>query len=336
MTDLNWQFSWLRDVVLLIDVSRYVEFVDWSFMFQNKVRCSIAKASQGASWKDPKFGDHTVGGASVGMVTGGYHWVDPMVSYVTQCNNFKDALNGKPVDMAWLDSEQYWASWVEYFNSRQGGAITQIIRPNQISDVTQEMYRILDRDLDMPVGVYSAPYFMNDYSKPMIEWTATISKWLASYPYKRGNLNVTWDSFLNFWLPVRDLWYPPGYPNEAKNPIIWQFSGDKFLLPGISGAVDLNFWYGTLSDLHNFVDWREWNIEPVEPVIPIFNVEVLVEGLRKRTGPSTSSPIVGYRSIRDIISVKSLAGSDIWIEDEDGLFSAFYYKQKQYMRLDRR
>ena len=44
---------------------------------------------------------------------------------------------------------------------------------------------------------------------------------------------------------------------------MWQFSGDKFVLPGVSTALDLNFFHGSEKELR---EWLGLDVEVSQPI----------------------------------------------------------------------
>jgi GH25 family lysozyme M1 (1,4-beta-N-acetylmuramidase) len=49
----------------------------------------------------------------------------------------------------------------------------------------------------------------------------------------------------------------PALPKGCHGWQFWQFSGDKFYLPGVKGAIDLNYFNGSEAELHAFVDRQQ-------------------------------------------------------------------------------
>lgn len=61
------------DVVAGIDVSSY-QTVDWSAVSRDEFTCVWAKASEGATYRDPRFVSHVRGARGAGMAVGAYHF----------------------------------------------------------------------------------------------------------------------------------------------------------------------------------------------------------------------------------------------------------------------
>ena len=97
-------------------------------------------------------------------------------------------------------------------------------------------------------------------------WLPSQESWYAHYPYIFGKVNITWDD-----IKPGGKWYPtipqPSLPLSVKWKT-WQFSGDKFILPGTGGIpIDLNFFNGTEIELVNFFTGNEIISQP-DPIDP--------------------------------------------------------------------
>lgn len=96
-------------------------------------------------------------------------------------------------------------------------------------------------------------------------WPANAKYWWAAYPTQFYNYEtITWDVF-----KARIAAYPPPFRPSNENKIpnhgvleIWQFTGDRIILPGCNKRMDVNVFYGTLDELKAFTDEKPTNPTP--------------------------------------------------------------------------
>jgi lysozyme len=229
-----------------VDVSRWQRTVEWNTLRDAGVSFAVVKASQGTRLIDPLLRTHLEGARSVGMVTGVYHWADPTQPARDPVDHFLRVSSGLAYDFAALDVEQEWQSWQEW-------AAKKVIRrllPEQISSHARETAEMLRAAANKPVLLYTRPSFVKDYALPMQYWLPEWPLWLAYYPYPSSRVYVTWEDLIQRHLPkIAGPKLPPGGTDWR----IWQFSADRFVLPGVSGPLDLNFYHGSEADLRAWI-----------------------------------------------------------------------------------
>ncbi|KAI1462972.1 glycoside hydrolase family 25 protein [Daldinia caldariorum] len=59
------------------DISHYQSSVDFAAAYNSGARFVIIKATEGTSYKDPKFSAHYTGATNAGLIRGGYHFARP-------------------------------------------------------------------------------------------------------------------------------------------------------------------------------------------------------------------------------------------------------------------
>ena len=228
-----------------VDVSRWQPQVDWDLLAAAGVRFMIAKASQGSASRDSTLARHLSGAHTVGMLTGVYHWCDPTLNTQRQVDNFCLAVADQAFDFAAVDVEQYWNSWSEWL----GGKVTGLVSPKQISAAALTVAQGIRQACAKPVLIYTRTSFVNDYARPMLDWLGDWPLWLALYPYPSGRIQTTWETLQVDMLPTQK---GPVLPKGCRDWTFWQFSGDRFMLPGCSTPLDLNLFNGTLADLEEW------------------------------------------------------------------------------------
>jgi len=238
-----------------VDVSSWQASIDWQTLKVAGVEFAVVKASQGSYRQDPLFGSHIKGAAKAGMICAAYHWLDPGCPVDAQISNLKQGLRGLPFAFIALDVEQYWCDWQEW----QQGSISGRYSGEQISRSAQGCAAAMESAFGKPVVVYTRASFVRDYAPQMSAWLPAYPLWLAYYPYKSGKVRLTWEKMLREYAPAIPA---PAIPPGCSDWRLWQFSGDKFILPGAQTALDLNFFNGSLQDM------QVWLGQPITPHQP--------------------------------------------------------------------
>lgn len=235
-----------------VDVSSWQATVNWDKLHANGVRFAIIKAAQGSYRQDPICPAHLKGASAAGMLCGVYHWMDPANKAQEQIKNLSHRLKGLEYNFLALDVEQYWADWNEWSQ----GMISQRYPGKLISDVARACAEGMRATFQKPVLIYTRASFVKDYAPEMASWLPEWPLWLAYYPYQSGRVRLTWEQLKHEYAPSLT---GPAIPAACKDWRFWQFSGDKFILPGEQSALDLNFYNGSLQDL------QSWLGQPITP-----------------------------------------------------------------------
>jgi lysozyme len=232
-------------MILGVDVSHWQEKIDWGVLQKNGVEFAFIKASQGDYYLDPSCKKHVQDAQKAGVVIGLYHWCDPAIKSDSQSVAFLKASKDLEFNFMALDVEQHWADWAEW----KKGKITKILSPNLISNNVREMAIYLQGKLSKPVVIYSRKSFIEQYAKPALTWLNQYPLWLAYYPYKSTVVKTDWATLLSDYKPTISS---PPLPKGCLKWHFWQFAGNKFILPGYSSVIDLNFFNGTSEE---FKSW---------------------------------------------------------------------------------
>lgn len=246
----------IKKYVIGVDVSRWQAKVDWKVLKQNGVEFVIIKASQGNYLTDTRLKEHLEGASKAGLITALYHWLDPLIGGEQQAQYFLNATKGLKYSFIAADVEQYWSDWSQWGK----GKITSILSPTRIANCLKIFLDYLDTRKDCNLVVYSRANFLNNYAYPAASWISGYPLWLAYYPFSTARVKVTWEQLKEQY----DLPAGPPLPRGASKWTFWQFSGDKFSLPGVSSAIDLNVFNGTRADLYKFAKLPA----PAEPPKP--------------------------------------------------------------------
>jgi len=239
--------------VLGVDVSHWQPVVDWELLAENGVAFAWMKAAQGSYAQDPSLAWHLKGAKTAGLLCGFYHWVDPNNPAADQLENLKHAVGENEFSFLALDVEQYWVDWLEW----QRREVTRFIPGKQISERAQTLAGLAADWCRLPVLIYTRASFVTEYAPQMESWLGEWPLWLAHYPYANGRVSLSWQTLKTHYAPSIQA---PALPRGGSDWRFWQFSGDKFLLPGCQTALDLDFFHGSRQELF------AWLNQPVPPL----------------------------------------------------------------------
>lgn len=261
-------------MIIGVDVSHYQAKIDWPLLKANGVEFAIVKASQG-SYVDPSLKDHVSGANSAGIIVGAYQWNDPTLPYKSQAQTFLDAIAGLPISFLACDTEQFWADWSEWTTH----SITKLVPATTISECARNTMAYWGDRSKLPQIVYTRDTFIDGYSRPMLTWIKNYPLWLAAYPFNAQIITTDWDTFKRQYLPVVK---PPLLPEGCKTWTFHQFSGDKFILPGCTSKLDLNYFNGSLADLQAWCNITPTVTIPLTVEQRITNLEARVKILESK------------------------------------------------------
>jgi lysozyme len=231
------------DYCLGVDVSYYQTDIDWPVLYAAGLRFAILRSSLGNYLRDLAFNRHLQGAQQAGMICGVYHYLEMNCSAGSQMENLKAVIDGKDFSFLALDVEQYWRNWAANLRAEAGNRHS----PQHISQLSLEMALKMREVFQKPVLIYSRASFIQEYAPLMSEWLPAWPLWLAHYPYSKEKVTLTWQELKSKFFPAIP---GPWLPRKCSDWKFWQFSGDKFTLPGVTGScLDLNFFHGNLLDL---------------------------------------------------------------------------------------
>lgn len=301
---------------LMVDVSRWQTKVDWAMLRDEGVAGAIVKCGQDLR-EDKLFRVHAGGARAAGLVLGAYSWFDPMFNPLDQAHAMRKIVEwaGGDVRFVAVDVEQFWADWREWELARQGkGKITKVIPGRLISERAKAMCAKLRGSMGgMPIVVYSRKTFIEYYAPQMLKWLGDYDIWLAWYPYSRTKVTCGWGELKERWLPK--LEGPSslnGLPGMWK---IWQFTGDKFKLPGI-GTADVNWFNGDEGKLRAWAGVGAGGAEPEpEPVGERMRARYRMN-VRRNAGEMGVGAIVGKVEKGEVLERVRLGGKggDVWVK----------------------
>ncbi len=200
----------------VIDVSSYQGVVNWYKVKASGIEGAILKVIRKDLNPDKQFENNWKGCENAGVpIVGVYNY-----SYATTLD--KARADAKKV-LSILAGRRA-KVWLDVEDTCQKGLGITLIR------IIQAYQEIIEK-AGLEFGVYTGLSFYNSYIKPWAGYL-TCRFWIARYPSSAA-------------MPVDKL------PSVIKQPVIkhnlegWQYSG-KGKVPGISGNVDMNLWYGEI------------------------------------------------------------------------------------------
>lgn len=248
-------------MILGIDVCHWDTDINWGTLKSKGVEFVFIKATQGNYLTDSMLYKYCADANKAGLIVGLYHWCDPIISASKQAAYFIKAINGLTYHMVSLDVEQHWADWTEWSSHK----ITKVLSSKQISENGRQIAAAVKDAIKVPAVVYTSAWFIDEYAPSAVDWLKTVPLWLAHYPYKSGRVTATWESFKAENKPKDSA---PKKPKGISDWTFWQFTGDKFVLPGVQSALDVNFYNGSLDELRKMVGLKiESDIRPEPPTI---------------------------------------------------------------------
>ncbi len=318
-------------MILGVDVSGWNPSINWDLLYHGGVRFAVIKLTQGISSLTNLAREHVEGARKAGMLVAGYHWNDPMLDDNKQIDFFTSQLEKYNIHLGYVDVEQYWESWTEFYAMLRGtGTITKFISPTRISQSSYNMMTGL-RNRGFNGQIYSRWSFILDRASPMQLWIPPQESWYAHWPYKTGRVNISWND-----IKPGGYWYPsipqPWLPVNVKWKM-WQFSGDKFILPGTGGIpIDFNLFNGDEIQLKNHFTGSE--IIPVPPVTPpptngvILPVLKVINKVNVRLTPSTAIKEIRERQPGEVVvvqEIKPINAVSVWVRDNEGWSAVVHY-----------
>jgi hypothetical protein len=280
-----------------MDVCMYQPVIDWVEL-KEYFAAVIARSSLGAI--GPNYGgfidkefqlNHVVKAYDNDVPILAYHVLDPgyYVYKLESLGYLQDADNHLPEakDEQWqtflkaITNKQLYGIAVDFemckdWNGKIMPSVWLLEVANRFMTLMKRWAERVHPGENFPILFYSGSWFINSYVPELIN-TQKLNKfgdvWTAFYPYAAGVVALASGDDLKANYPPENLTFdggthqnPPflGWPKWT----IWQYSGDKFTLPWVTGgispsALDLNFFNGTKEQLYAYLKFA-----PSGPVTP--------------------------------------------------------------------
>ena len=238
------------------DISKHKPEVDWERVRSQDIRFVFIKATQADDIVDPKFAEHWANARQAGILRGAYHFMDPNVDGKPQAKLFLSTVNLEPGDLPpVLDIERL---PTDTGKGKKGGkskdgkgkkggkqqADTEKINA-QMVDCANSWLEIVRTETGRTPIVYSRANFLETWltrKGKSPAWASKYPIWIAQYfnlPLNENTLPIQakgWQPF-TFWQ----------YSSEGELDGVYDDKERTIPTP-----VDLNFFKGTLEELHQF------------------------------------------------------------------------------------
>lgn len=206
----------------------------YDLMKKGGVSFAYIKITQGNRIYDDHFETNWAGTKAAGILRGVYHVYEPIATAQQQIDCIASHLPADAELPLVLDVE----------------IDLQVSSAYLLNDVSN-LLQLAESTFQRKPVIYTGRWWWEPNMTPAPAWAANYDYWLASYPFAPGKVNLTWEQLPSI-LPSG--WADP--VTSGRRPMIWQFSGDKFVLPGVNGALDLNLFDGDENTL------RRWAGQP--------------------------------------------------------------------------
>jgi hypothetical protein len=252
----------------------------------------IIRLSYGLS-VDTMAQKHIENANRVGLPFAGYHWVDPTRDFNDQINHYRATVEKFGPASMFNDYEQYWQDWAAYMRSDLATAYATRFSPTQLNSYYSRFHEASRSMLNIPVGAYSADWFISKYSPAMGAWVTKENYWEARFLRYYDNA----------WWSVKQKELGKDFDiarikEIAKYAKVINGIGRQFESYIEVGGLGNNIGYHL--DWNTFIDegyYRMFGVDPdEEPVVT--DVYVLVsqqvgnQALRLRAEPNTSSVVI--------------------------------------------
>lgn len=237
---------------------------------------------------DTRFKEHVRKAMEAGFTNiSAYAWFRPDQDIKAQVSAVRSQLEGTPVKFVWIDCEQHGMTYMNF---------PPIFSPNTLLDKIYQFAEGL-KTLGVEIGIYTRATWVTSYCKPLMTYMYKFPVWLASYPFGKGLVVLSWEMLIGAYAPkVFAPYFTPGWSNRTADG--WQWSGDKFVLPHIYARADMSLL--SPSDLNYFSNSviEKWKIGYISPA-PLEHYTLwrcmASLGMKVRTGPFITASDTGTR-----------------------------------------
>ena len=260
--------------------------------------------------------DHIIQCHRINKPYAGYVWSDPTRTVIDQVGMVQKAISLHSPASVFLDCEQYWRDWGAYMRGDYAAAYATRFTPAQLNDFYLKNYNATKAGVSIPVGNYSADWFIDRYAPAMAKWIFKENYWEARY--LRYYDAAWWNAKKKELGQPFDVKYMKDI--AAYVPIVRGIGRQFESYIQIKGFTE---WAGWHMDWNVFTDesyYRMFNQqvsipEPPPVVIPPSNLyKVIFYAVWVRKFPNGT--IIGYKWRDDVVAVVEISGE--WARLEQG------------------
>lgn len=305
----------MNEKSLCIDVSHYNKDINYPLLKSNGVSTVVIKTSSGTQGADNYARIHITSARAAGLHIGLYHWIDPLNDGAGQAAHFYKFITEMQPEFIAGDLEQWWADWDLWRRYRTGDLpIEEVpyVSREQVNRAAHDFFNRLTTLTSLPQLCYSSLTYLNDRGRLVKAWLPEVNFWIAWWIHPKKVTRCTWDELRGFY-PPSELNIPTGIPA----PVLWQWSGDRFLLPGIKGSIDLNF----ILQPKKMLLPGDGIVKPITFVTAILKPNIRALNVRRQPDPNDRTNIIRVILPEEIIRLEKgqtgtwqkLFNEDAWI-----------------------
>jgi GH25 family lysozyme M1 (1,4-beta-N-acetylmuramidase) len=220
-------------LIINLDVE---EEPDYDLLSANGVRAVIIRATQGNTITSSAFREQYAMAKKQGWLVGLSHLLDPACTTTgkKEANYFYNIVKDLDFDFLQLEFSKWWDSFGKVQGTKLDSRMT--LAYTQLKDRLS-----VDNRSSRPVVIYTSKNFVETYS-PRSNNQTQLRKMplhLAYWHYPEGEVKMEWN---NLWSPC---WFPtwsPPLPTNSPGYSFFNFTGEKFILPGLYKPANLSLW----------------------------------------------------------------------------------------------
>jgi GH25 family lysozyme M1 (1,4-beta-N-acetylmuramidase) len=229
----------MKNYSLIIDVSEHQGTVDWAILKQGVAAVIIRINSNDGTTihKDLKFDQFWAGAKAAGLIVSPYIYYDPELG------------NGQ-AHYVWLVANMPAGCTTIFADIEQVQAgldpTLYGVEVNKFLQLCQTRWKTI---------IYTGAWFLPN----MTNWSTTLDYWWSAYPasmYPQTPLKQSWSELDT---KIQGLSWPAwnwkACPGEIK---LWQCSGDRLIIPGSSGTMDINVFPGSASEYSAWIESEDY------------------------------------------------------------------------------
>ncbi len=207
----------LKSPIQGIDISHFQGTINWDEIKENGISYVYIKASEGNTFKDPRFTTNRSLAKKHGVYRGAYHFYETGINPITQAQNFVSAV--KQIEIGDLPP---------VLDLEQGGIKTTITKERYQKNTLHWLHYV-EKKLGVTPIIYCSANFGNEYlNNPKF---AKYKLWIAEYTQKTLYLPYTW---------------------KKTGWTFWQRT-DLKKLKGVNGDVDYDLFNGDSKAFYSLV-----------------------------------------------------------------------------------
>lgn len=282
---------------LLVDLSYYnnLNSSQWDLL-ADVIDGVIIRLSFGLS-QDTMAQTHINNAKKFSLPFAGYHWVDPTLDLNAQVKFVQSQVEKFSPASLFNDYEQYWSDWAAYMRQDLASAYATRFSPSQLNGYYFRFHQSMKSLVKVPVGSYSAEWFITKYSPDLGSWIYDENYWEARYlRYYDSAWWLSKQKELGKNFNINKMIEIAQYAKIVKG-IARQFESYAEV-----GGLDANIGYHLDWDVFSddsyyklFGVERPKTEEPIPEVKPVFvavSQQVGTQALRLRAEPSTNADVL--------------------------------------------